>query len=290
MITIIIPSFNRATLIGSTIDSIINQGYAKWELLIVDDGSTDNTEDIVADFVRKDSRIKFLQRGKTQVKGANTCRNIGLTFAQGEYIKWVDSDDLLAPDCLEKQLMELQVSNADVCFSQTNYFKEINGNIAYLDKLWCRRLRPDDLTYNLVMGKLRFHIMSGLWKRASLPVKPFREGLMNSQEWLFHIEMSLNKKLSYSFVDEVLFHARVHNNSMSNKSNKGGRYYFNEAYARMMAIMLIGEHRPPNCQAVIIFLMRKFVWFQLFTIYNGNIMGFFRLSGYYPRLLRCLWK
>ncbi len=89
MISIIIPTHNRAQLIERSIKSIINQTYTNWELIIVDDGSTDNTTDVINKFL-KDSRIKFYSKKNT---GAAHTRNIGVEKASGRFITFLDSDD-----------------------------------------------------------------------------------------------------------------------------------------------------------------------------------------------------
>ena len=78
LVSIIIPTFNRANLISYTLDSVLNQDYTSWECLVVDDGSTDKTQEVVLGYIQKDSRIKLLHRPNDWIKGANSCRNYGL--------------------------------------------------------------------------------------------------------------------------------------------------------------------------------------------------------------------
>ena len=92
-VSIIIPTFNRGCLLEETLQSILKQTYTKWECIIVDDGSTDNTEKIVEKYIKSDSRIQYYKRPETRKKGANSCRNYGFKLAKGEYINWFDSDD-----------------------------------------------------------------------------------------------------------------------------------------------------------------------------------------------------
>jgi glycosyltransferase involved in cell wall biosynthesis len=103
-ISIIMPTYNRAGLIQETIESIRNQTYSNWELIIVDDGSEDNTEEIIKQL--KDERIQFYKAGRTGIGGR--IKNIGLEMAKGELIAFIDSDDLWAATKLEKQVDALK--------------------------------------------------------------------------------------------------------------------------------------------------------------------------------------
>ncbi|MHB1105158.1 MAG: glycosyltransferase family 2 protein [Lutibacter sp.] len=104
LISIIIPTYNRAHLLRETLDSVLAQTYANWECIIIDDGSTDNTFEVVSNYIKKDSRFKYLVRPIERIKGASTCRNIGLENAKGEFIQFLDSDDLLSGNKLFDQI------------------------------------------------------------------------------------------------------------------------------------------------------------------------------------------
>ena len=101
MITIIIPLYNRETLIGETLDSILDQTYADWECIVVDDHSSDNSVAVVQKYAEKDKRIKLLIRPDDRLKGACACRNFGFENSKGELVYFFDSDDLLSPQFLE---------------------------------------------------------------------------------------------------------------------------------------------------------------------------------------------
>lgn len=101
-ISIITPTFNREKSIENTIKSVLNQTFTDWEMLIIDDLSTDKTSDIVKSFTKIDSRIKLFIRDRLP-KGAPTCRNIGIKNASGKYIIFLDSDDILLPHCLDQR-------------------------------------------------------------------------------------------------------------------------------------------------------------------------------------------
>lgn len=102
LVSIIMPSWNTARFIAESIQCVIDQTYQNWELLIVDDCSTDNTDEVVKPFLA-DRRVKYFQNEKNS--GAALTRNKALREAQGEWIAFLDSDDLWVPDKLEKQVM-----------------------------------------------------------------------------------------------------------------------------------------------------------------------------------------
>ena len=128
MVSIIMPTYNRAGYIAETIASIRNQTYANWELIIVDDGSDDNTEEIIGYI--KDSRIQFYKAGR--IGTGSKIKNIGLEKATGELIAFIDSDDLWAPTKLEKQVNALQ-QYPEAGFSLTGgyNFRNINEPLEY---------------------------------------------------------------------------------------------------------------------------------------------------------------
>jgi len=111
LITIIIPTYNRADLIGEAIGSVLVQTYSNWELLVIDDASTDETETVVADYIKKDSdgtnRISYIKNVANL--GISKTRNRGLREARGEYIAMLDSDDVwLDREKLAKQIEAFQ--------------------------------------------------------------------------------------------------------------------------------------------------------------------------------------
>ena len=117
LISIIIPAYNRAHLIGETLDSIIAQTYKNWECIVVDDGSSDHTERILQNYCAKDSRFKFYHRPENHLPGGNGARNYGFEKSKGEYIQWFDSDDIMSPSKMEYQVAALQNKQVDVVFS-----------------------------------------------------------------------------------------------------------------------------------------------------------------------------
>jgi len=104
LVSIIVPTFNRVHLIGETLDSVLAQTYTNWECIVVDDGSSDGTQKLLEHYARDDERFRYYPRPTSKLKGSASCRNYALEKALGTYVIFLDSDDLLAPFCLEKRL------------------------------------------------------------------------------------------------------------------------------------------------------------------------------------------
>ena len=125
LVSIIMPSWNTERFIAETIQSVIDQFYTNWELLIVDDCSTDHTDDVVASF--KDERIKYF---KNEINsGAALTRNRALREAQGEWIAFLDSDDLWTPEKLEKQIKFMKDNGYKLSFTEYEKIDEDSKKI-----------------------------------------------------------------------------------------------------------------------------------------------------------------
>lgn len=218
LISVIIPTFNRDYLIGETLNSIIAQSYTNWECIIVDDGSTDQTAELIESFIEKDNRFQYHLRPDDRIKGANACRNYGFEISRGDYIKWFDSDDIMHPDFLKKQLeILLYESELDFCaaFSET-FADQIKNVIAFNNP----PIYVDDENslYNYISGKLIFLTPSPLWKRAFLKDKRlFDESLSNAHETDFNFAR-LIEGAKFQYSKEVLFYVRRGHNSIDLKA------------------------------------------------------------------------
>ena len=105
-VSVIIPTYNRAHLIGRSIQSVLNQTYQDFEIIIVDDGSTDDTEDVIRNF--NDSRIIYIRHKEN--KGPSAARNTGIKASKGEFIAFQDSDDEWFPEKLDKQIEAFEMN------------------------------------------------------------------------------------------------------------------------------------------------------------------------------------
>jgi len=121
-VSVIIPSFNSVFTIEQTINSVLAQTYANLEVIVINDGSIDHTLEVLALF--KDKITTYT----TANKGVSHARNLGLTYANGEYIQFLDADDLLMPDKIEKQVNALLANDGDIAYGDFEKFMVVNGH------------------------------------------------------------------------------------------------------------------------------------------------------------------
>jgi teichuronic acid biosynthesis glycosyltransferase TuaG len=136
LVSIITPSHNCSAFISETIQSVLNQSFSGWEMIIVDDCSTDNSVEVIQSFVEQDSRIKLIQLSENS--GAAVARNTAIEAAQGRYISFLDSDDLWLLNKLEKQLSFMQKNNYPFTYAAYDKIDEngkVIGHVGVPDKV-----------------------------------------------------------------------------------------------------------------------------------------------------------
>ena len=135
LVSIIIPTYNRAHLIGETLDSILAQTYQNWECIIVDDGSSDNTDEVVGEYTKKDTRFKYYHRTNEHLPGGNGARNYGFKMSEGEYVNWLDSDDLFSENKIDEQVKLINEAKPDVVtYKWKTYLRIPRSHYGELDK------------------------------------------------------------------------------------------------------------------------------------------------------------
>jgi len=138
-VSIIIQTYNRRQSIGRSIKSVLNQTYRDFELIIVDDGSTDNTKELVADF--NDERIKYVRHEEN--KGEAAARNTGIKAARYDYIVYQDSDDKWLPEKLARQIELLENASPEVGVIYTGFWKAENHKRTYVPFSWVSQKNGD---------------------------------------------------------------------------------------------------------------------------------------------------
>jgi glycosyltransferase involved in cell wall biosynthesis len=192
-ISIIIPSFNKSKYIFETLKSIENQSYKNWEAIVVDDGSTDNSIQIIEKFSLKDNRFKLITRDR-KPKGASTCRNIGLYYSDGKYIIFLDADDMLSFNCLRDRVFEFEkYSSMDfLIFSTATFYKKIGDS----PSMW--RARRDNHLKYFLSHDIPWTTTSPIWKRSFLiKLKGFDEKFPRLQDIELHTRALLEINVKY---------------------------------------------------------------------------------------------
>ena len=201
--------FNSEAFISDTINSVLNQTYLNWELLLIDDDSNDKTISIVNEFTAINPNIKLL---KNEINlGAAISRNKGIMEATGDYIAFLDADDLWKPDKLEKQLAFMKAQKCDVCFSSYELINEkgelLNKKVKALNMLSYNKLLKSNYVGNL----------TGLYNVQALG-KITSPNLRKRQDWVLWLETIKKSGKPAKGMQESLAYYRVRDHSMS--SNK----------------------------------------------------------------------
>ncbi|HSD07368.1 glycosyltransferase family 2 protein [Flavobacterium sp.] len=214
LISIIIPTYNRAHLIGKTLDSIIAQTYTNWECIIVDDGSTDDTAEVLGGYITKDRRFQYHLRPETHKPGGNGARNYGYSLCKGQYIKWFDSDDVMLLDCLEKQIGDTPFYDVSVC-------RVIKYDFQNHKALGITQIFSEQVIRDYLLGRVIFYICGPIWNREFIQKQSilFDESISNLDDWDFNLRM-LYQEPSIVYIDEPLIQYRIHGNSLSHEINK----------------------------------------------------------------------
>lgn len=196
-VSIIIPNFNRASYLKESLESVVNQNYTHWEVLVVDDGSSDESKKIVANLIKEDARVKWIER-KGNLKGASVCRNLGIKEASGDFVVFLDSDDLLASHCLEQRL-EIMNKNPELDFAvfKMQFFENAPGDD---QRLWNLKNKESELQRFLKLDAV-WQTSGPIWKReALLKIGGFNPHLACWQDIDIHLKAlfaNLNYKLCY---------------------------------------------------------------------------------------------
>ncbi len=220
-VTILLSTYNRASLIVETLDSIKNQTYNNFECLITDDNSTDDTEVVVNNFIKTDSRFYYFKKPKKYPQGLSATRNFGLDLAQernAEYIQFFDDDDIMHPQKLELQIQPFRINN-DLDLTICKYRKfGIPTTIEFdLD-------RADDNSCEIVFKNLfkafylniaNLNSCGPLWRSKKLLKYRFDQDLYYAEEREFYLRIFFKEQIIYKPVEFVLFWYRKHDQAIT---------------------------------------------------------------------------
>jgi len=205
IVSVIIPTYNRAHVVGQAIECVLHQAFQDFEIIVVDDDSTDNTEDVVKGF--GDPRIYYLRH--KQNYGAPQARNSGAEIARGEYLAFLDSDDLWYPNFLEQQLTALMDLPSTVGMSCCNMMQKMGDSGKVVGPGKRSLVFDENLTHadgiccsSFFVRKVAFHEIGG-----------FDVKFSSFQDFDFLLRMAAKYRIQT--VDAVLFEYRLGDDSIS---------------------------------------------------------------------------
>ena len=217
LVSIIMPTYNCSLKIGRCIESIINQKYADFELIIVDDGSTDDTKEIVEKYIIRDKRIKYFYK---ENGGVSSSRNFGISKSVGDYVYFVDSDDEVTENSIVT-LVEL-IEKFDCDFVKANYFYSKDDNREYCSGKLNESLlvndsnRKKELLNNIIDGSMPTFVWTVLLKKEFLMnIDLFDEQIDYMEDKVFYFEIFSRSNNFYLSNEIVYFY---YFNDFKNKS------------------------------------------------------------------------
>ena len=208
LLSIIVPCYNSEKYIRETLESIKNQEFQDWECIIVNDGSTDQSENIIKDFIKDDCRFKLIS---TENNGVGKARNIALQNAQGKYILPIDSDDLLVSDFTQKGIMFLeQYPNKSLFGGSVEYFGE-DKEPSVFPCFW--------INYQFMLKQDTIWVSAIYRKDRALEIGGYNETLEGHEDYEFWIRY-LHHNDKIKIIRDVGFKYRQRKDSRHNSLNK----------------------------------------------------------------------
>lgn len=217
LVSIITPSYNSEKFIEETIESVIAQTYTNWEMIIVDDVSTDNSIEIINNYAMEDSRIKLIQLEKNS--GAAVARNTAIKNANGRFIAFLDSDDLWVKTKLEEQISYMKKNNISFSYSDYELIDE-KSNLLNISK------KPAGmLDYKELLKENQIGCLTAIYDQKKIG-KCYMPLIRKRQD--YGLWLSILKKVPYAYkVPLSLGIYRVRVNSISSNKIELLRYNFN---------------------------------------------------------------
>ncbi|OFX69168.1 MAG: hypothetical protein A2X12_04600 [Bacteroidetes bacterium GWE2_29_8] len=208
LISVIVPCYNQANYLKDAVISLINQSYKEWECIIVNDGSSDNTEQVAKDLMDIDNRVTYVFQNNKGLPGA---RNTGLKIANGKYIQILDSDDIISSDKFEKQLSIMeQRANVDIVYCDYLSFTD-DAPQDYFSFFKRQKIQEDalnDFIYNYEKEFITpVHIYlfrKSCFDRWGL----YDESLKNYEDWDLYLRFASNKPNYYYMNENMAYYRR----------------------------------------------------------------------------------
>ena len=196
LVSIIMPVYNSAFFLEETLKSVALQTYTNWQLVIVDDGSTDSSPELCKKFAMEHEGKCLLLQSKKNQSGAGVCRNIGWKICADEYVIFLDSDDTLAPYCLQQRIDNLHANDV-VIFKQ--YYWDINSKPPY-PLFTGNAANREDAIEAFMRMEAPWQTMACIWRKTTLQkLNGFDEMLVFMEDPDLHLRALLNDKIIIHF-------------------------------------------------------------------------------------------
>lgn len=200
IVTVIVPAYNYANFIGECLDSVLSQTFKNWECIVIDNGSTDNTQEIVKSYSNKDGRIKYHY---TNQKGVSLARNLAVSLSHGTYLLPLDADDKIDPTYLEKAV-NIMNQNPEISLVYCNAI--LFGSV---NKKW---ILPD-FNYKAMLIENSIFCTALIKKNEFLAVNGYNVNMVEGfEDWDFWIKYLANNKKVYK-LNDILFYYRIKQHS-----------------------------------------------------------------------------
>ena len=231
LISVLIPTFNRGYIIGETLDSILNQTYANWECIVVDDRGGDHTNELVGKYIVKSNRFKYVQRPIGLMKGVSSCRNFGVAISKGEFIIFLDSDDILSSTSLYNRVkyFEKYPDNDFLVFS-TQFFDSDIANKKELFNIDPIVENRENYLSLFLKYQFAWQTMSPIWKKTFVLENKFRNDLHLLEDVIYHIEVLFNTDVKFKRIKEIDNFYRIPNWGKCNTEESIDKMFISTKY------------------------------------------------------------
>lgn len=239
LVSIIMATYNRGDFIEDALKSIREQTYSNWECIVVDDGSTDNTREILNEWTRRDARFKYFHRTDDYKKGLPGSRNYGLSLASGNYIIFFDDDDIVHPENLNTCVTLLKNRSVFFCRYDKQPFNDVDRLEGFekINNITSQSFGVDRID-EMITGEVPFASCGVMWKKECFKNLSFNEELMYAEEWECYTRI-LIKGFHGVSINNVLYFNRKHLNSNT------GQFYENNPVRKdsyIKAIKMVIDH------------------------------------------------
>lgn len=210
IVSIITPCFNSEKYIAETIQSVLNQTFQNWEMIIIDDGSTDRTKEIITDFIKIDLRIQLFPLDKNS--GAAKARNLGINQASGHYMTFLDADDIWFPDFIENSIKTIDEVGIHFVFSS---YKRANEKLEFV---YSDFIVPQKVSYSSILKSNSISCLTAFIDIKTLGKKTMPE-ITKRQDMGLWLQYLKEIPFAYGIQDAKAIY-RIRKNSLSrNKTN-----------------------------------------------------------------------